>query len=82
MIPEPGASPYAEREALFMEEAGEFRHAGLVPGRYALYALPRPDAFDLDDPEVRRALEPYAKTVTVANRETVTVALTYIPEPL
>jgi hypothetical protein len=81
VIPEPGASPYAEREALFME-AGEFRHAGLVPGRYALYAVPRPETFNLDDPEVRRALEPYAKTVTVANRETVTVELTYIPERL
>jgi hypothetical protein len=81
VMPEPGASPYAEREVLLME-AGEFRRAGIVPGRYALYALPRSDAFDLDDAEVRRALEPYAKRVTVAKGETATVELTYIPEPL
>jgi hypothetical protein len=81
VMPEPGASPYAERDALFME-AGEFRHAGLVPGRYALYAVPSRETFNLDDPEVRRALEPYAKRITVTKGETTTVELTYIPEPL
>jgi hypothetical protein len=81
VMSEPGASLYAEREVLLME-AGEFRRAGIVPGRYALYALPRADVFDLDDPEIRRALEPYAKRVTVEKRQTVKVELNYIPEPL
>lgn len=79
-IPEPGSSPYADREMMGMGR--EFRRPGIAPGRYALYALPRLDAFDLDDPEVRRALEPYAKKVTLAKGETATVELTYIPEPL
>jgi hypothetical protein len=79
LMPEPGSSAYAER-GWAREEDGHFRSAGIVPGSYALYALPRMLGFNLDDPEVRRTLEPYVKRITVAKGETASVELTRVPD--
>ncbi|MEX2301343.1 MAG: carboxypeptidase regulatory-like domain-containing protein [Bryobacterales bacterium] len=81
LLPEPGSSTYAERELIAARE-GSFRVSGIFPGRYSLYALPRQDAYDMDDAAVLRTLERFARKVTLAAGETVSVELPYIPEPL
>jgi hypothetical protein len=79
IVPEPGTSPYAEREMIGGGDGQDnFHKAGLIPGSYSLYAVPPGNAFDLDDPAVRHALEPFSKKVTLAKGETVTVELTYV----
>jgi hypothetical protein len=81
LLPEPGSSPYANREMIGARE-GSFRVTGIFPGRYSLYALPRQDAYDMDDAGVRRTLERFARKVTFAAGEKASVELPYIPEPL
>jgi protocatechuate 3,4-dioxygenase beta subunit len=81
LLPEPGSSAFAEREMIGARE-GSFRVTGIFPGRYSLYALPRQNAYDMDDAAIRRTLEQFAQKITLAAGETASVELPYIPEPL
>ena len=81
LLPEPGSSPYAERQFTAARQ-GSFRVSGILPGRYSLYALPRENAFDLDDAGVRSGLERFTKKVSLESGKTASVEVTYIPEPL
>jgi hypothetical protein len=80
VIPEPGSSPYAQRKTVGVGQEG-FRLPGMAPGRYALYALPRHSAYNPDDPEDRRLLEPYVERVTLKKGEGATVDLDVVPDP-
>lgn len=85
LIPEPGSNAYVDREYIATGQGtgpNEFRRPGIAPGRYTLYAVRRIDTFDVGDSEVRRALEPYAKRVTLRKGETATVELSPVPEAL
>ena len=80
IFPRAGGNPYMTDQTDRLRE-GSFRFRGLAPGSYTLFALPRRDAFNLYDPEVRRALQSRGKVVNLSPEEQASVALTLIPEP-
>ncbi len=80
IFPREGASPYATNHTSRLRE-GAFEFRGLAPGSYTLFALPRQNAFNLYDPEVRRALRSQGKVVNLSPEEEASVELTLIPEP-
>ena len=73
-------NPYMTDQTDHLRE-GFFNFRGLAPGSYTLFALPRRDAFNLYDPEVRRALQSRGKVVNLSPEQEVSVELTLIPEP-
>jgi hypothetical protein len=82
VVPEPDSNPYAVRAFFGVGPDGVLRGQPLAPGRYTLYAVSRPDAFDLEDPELRRMLEPFAKRLTLSKGEKATVEMTFVDESL
>ena len=80
IFPREGASPYATDDTSRLRE-GVFEFRGLAPGSYTLFALPRRDAFNLYDPQVRRALQSRGKVVNLSPEEEARVELMLIPEP-
>jgi hypothetical protein len=77
----PDAGSHAPRELIGVGSDGGFKREGIAPGRYTLYAVRRQEAFDFDDPEERRVLEPFAKRITLSKGEKATVELSFVPEP-
>jgi len=80
IFPREGASPYMTDQTSRVRE-GAFEFRGLAPGSYTLFALPRQDAFNLYDPEVRRVLRSRGKVVNLSPEEEAAVELTLSPEP-
>ena len=80
IFPRAGGNPYMTDQTDRLRE-GFFNFRGLAPGSYTLFALPRRDAFNLYDPEVRRALQSRGKVVNLSPEQEVSVELTLIPEP-
>ncbi len=80
IFPRAGGSPYMTEQTSRLRE-GAFEFRGLAPGSYTLFALPRRNAFNLYDPEVRRALQSRGKGVSLSPDEEASVELTVIPEP-
>ena len=80
IFPRAGGNPYMTDQQERLRE-GFFNFRGLAPGSYTLFALPRQDAFNLYDPEVRRALQSRGKVVNLSPEQEVSVELTLIPEP-
>jgi hypothetical protein len=78
-IPDAGSNPYASHMGARVEAGGEFVLRGLAPGGYTLFVV-RNAILDTEDPEVRRALKPYSKHVSVAKREEARVELTAVPD--
>jgi hypothetical protein len=78
-VPDAGASPYATRGMARAEFDGSFVIRGLVPGSYTLFAVATP-MLNIDDPDVRRALKPYSKQISVGKKEEGRVELTAVPE--
>ena len=80
IFPRAGGNPYMTDQQDRLRE-GFFNFRGLAPGSYTLFAMPRQDAFNLYDPEVRRALQSRGKVVNLSPEQEVSVELTLIPEP-
>ena len=80
IFPRAGGNPYMTDQTDRLRE-GFFNFRGLAPGSYTLFAMPRQDAFNLYDPEVRRALQSRGKVVNLSPEEEASVELTLIPEP-
>ena len=80
IFPRAGGNPYMTDQTDRLRE-GFFNFRGLAPGSYTLFALPRRDAFNLYDPEVRRALQSRGKVLNLSPEQEVSVELTLIPEP-
>ena len=78
-VPDPGSNPYANRAVARVELDGAFTLRGVVPGSYTLFVLPGL-TIDVEDPDVRRALKPYGKQITVTRNEQVRVELTATPD--
>lgn len=78
-LPDAGSNSYASHLGARVEPGGEFVLRGLVPGGYTLFVARTP-IMDTDDPEVRRALKPYSKHISVAKREEARVELTAVPD--
>jgi hypothetical protein len=78
-LPDAGSNPYASHLGASVQAGGEFVLRGLAPGGYTLFVV-RNAIMDTEDPEVRRALKPYSKHVSLAKREEARVELTAVPD--
>lgn len=80
VIPEGESQERREQLRFPVQPDGRFHAEGIAPGRYTLYAEGQPGTLDVGDPETQRALERYAKKVTLAKGEKLTVELTCSPD--
>ena len=80
LMPDDDSNPYRSHQTVRVQsETGEFSRGGIPPGLYTAYAIPDM-GFNLLDPEVRSALEPIAKKITVSKNENATIDLTLASE--
>jgi hypothetical protein len=77
-LPDAGSNPYATHSGVRVQAGGEFVLRGLAPGGYTLI-VGLNAIVNIDDPDVRRALKPYSKHVSLAKREEARVELTAVP---
>ena len=80
IFPRAGGSPYMTEQTSRVHD-GVFEFRGLAPGSHTLCALPRRDAFNLYDPDVRQALQSRGKVINLSPDEEAAVELMVIPEP-
>lgn len=80
-VPDGGSNAYAEQSMTRLEAGGGFTFLTLAPGSYILFVANNP-TIDISDPDIRRALKPYSKQVSLAKKEQVRVELTAPPESL
>ena len=79
LLPQENQSPYLIERREPVELGGAFTISGVAPGSYTVLALPAKNAPELGDPEVRRRLQSYGKSVELGRGKKVTVELTLTP---
>ncbi|MEX2299461.1 MAG: carboxypeptidase-like regulatory domain-containing protein [Bryobacterales bacterium] len=78
-VPDGDLNAYAEQSMTRLEPGGGFTFQTLAPGSYILFVANSP-TIDISDPDIRRALKPYSKQVSLAKKEQARVELTAAPE--
>jgi hypothetical protein len=80
-VPEGDSNPYANQGLTRAEPDGSFTLRGLAPGTYTLYAVPTPTV-NIEDPDLRQALKPYGKQISLTKNEQARVDLTAVPDTI
>jgi hypothetical protein len=70
---------YADYVVVRVQPDGSFSATGLAPEAYTLFSAPSPSV-DTEDPDLRRALKPYSKQVTLKKDEQVRIELPAVPD--
>jgi hypothetical protein len=78
-VPDDDSTEYAGQSMSRVGQDGVFSIRGLVPGGYLLFVVPSLNG-DVSDPDLRRALKPYTKAVSLDKKEQARVELTAAPE--
>jgi hypothetical protein len=78
-VPDGESNAYAEQSMTRLEPGGGFTFQALAPGSYIVFVANTP-TIDISDPDIRRALKPYSKQISLAKKEQARVELTAAPE--
>jgi hypothetical protein len=79
LLPDRASNFYGMRQIRPVLPDGSFLFENVAPGAYTLVCAQDPTTASIDEPAIRRALEPYAKAVTVSKNEHASVALALVP---
>lgn len=80
LFPQDHQSPFLIERRQNTDPTGNFTITGIAPGVYAIFVAPPNGALELEDPEVRRRLQSYGKSVDLGPRKNATAELVLIPE--
>src|SRR5262249_47682904 len=79
LFPEEKQSPYVIQQSTAAGPDGAFSLTGLPPGAYTVFAFPESDSREWEDPELRRRLQDYGKSVRIGEGKRETLELTLAP---
>ena len=79
LFPQENQSPFLIERRAGTDANGAFNLTGIPPGAYMVFALPVPAVEEWGDPEVRRRLQSYGKSLDLGPGKRQTVELVLAP---
>jgi hypothetical protein len=80
LFPQENQSPYLVERSTDTDPSGNFSLTAIAPGSYAVFAVPRSMAVEVADPDVRRRLESYSKSLRLDRNAKATIELVTAPD--
>lgn len=80
LFPQESQSPFVVEQQTPTDASGGFSLSGIAPGAYTAFAFPQPGNLEWQDPDLRRRLQNYAKSVDLGPGKKETIELPLIPE--